>query len=168
MIACPTEAVYGLSCDPLDAAAVLHLLALKQRPLEKGLILVASDAAQLDPFIQPLSADMQARVLSSWPGPATWLVPARAETPAWLRGTHDTLAVRVTAHPLMRALCTQFGGALVSTSANPSGRPPARNAISVRRYFDARLDAILCGALGGAARPTAIRDARDGTWIRPA
>ncbi len=168
VIAHPTEAVYGLACDPLNAGAVLRLLDLKQRPVEKGLILVASDMAQLRPFLAPLSDALLARVSASWPGPVTWLLPAREETPSWLRGTHASLAVRVSAHPLTRELCAAFGGALVSTSANPAGRPPARTALRVRRYFDARLDAILAGALGGQARPTEIRDAATGALIRPA
>lgn len=169
IVACPTEAVYGLSCDPLDPEAVQRLLAIKQRPQAKGLILVASRLSQLDPFLVPLPRDARERVLRSWPGPHTWLWPARAAVPTWLRGAHGTLAVRVTAHPLLAALCEAFGGALVSTSANLAGQRPARSALQVRcRLGDAvgEGDLILHGRTGGAARPSTIRDARNNRLLR--
>lgn len=168
LIAYPTEAVYGLGCAPLNAAAVQRLLALKQRPMDKGLILIASDLDQLRPFLLPLSAGDEATITATWPGPVTWLLPARAETPRWLRGRHDTLAVRVTAHPLAAALCRQLGHPLVSTSANRSGRPPARSPLGVRRAFGSAVDLILSAPLGGRQRPTTIRDLRTGQTLRPA
>lgn len=166
VIAYPTEAVYGLGCNPLDADAVLQILDLKQRPAEKGLILIAADLQQLLPYLQPLSAALRRKVEATWPGPVTWLLPARAETPWWLRGTHDTLAVRVTAHPLAAALCRACGMALVSTSANRAGQPPARSALRVRRVFGHQVDRIVHGPLGESARPTEIRDGRTGKVLR--
>ncbi|MGD8741831.1 MAG: L-threonylcarbamoyladenylate synthase [Granulosicoccaceae bacterium] len=166
IVACPTEAVYGLSCDPLNADAVHTLLALKQRPVHKGLILVASNFRQLEPYLGPLAKPARERVLQSWPGPHTWLWPAREDTPAWLTGTHDTLAVRVTAHPLMATLCDAFGGALVSSSANLAGQRPARTALEVRTRFNARIDVILHGRTGGAVKPSTIRDARSNKILR--
>lgn len=165
LLAYPTEAVYGLGCDPLDASAVLRLLALKQRPVEAGLILIAADFTQIEPFVAPLAASLRKRVFASWPGPVTWLLPARPEVPTWLRGRHSTLAVRITAHPGSRALCQTFGGALVSTSANPRGRPPARTALQVQRYFGAAV-AILTGPVGERSRPSEIRDALSGRILR--
>ena len=90
IIAYPTEAVYGLGCDPLNAAAVLRLLALKNRPMDKGLILIASDFQHLAPFVHAPDPDIMRRISATWPGPVTWLLPAKAETPTWLRGAHDT------------------------------------------------------------------------------
>ena len=168
LIAYPTEAVYGLGCDPLQAGAVQRLLALKDRPVDKGLILVAADLDQLRPFLLPLSADDEATVLATWPGPVTWLIPARAETPRWLRGRHDTLAVRVTDHPVTAALCRQLGHPLVSTSANRSGQPPARSPLAVRRSFGKAIDLILSAPLGNRQRPTIIRDLASGRIVRPA
>jgi L-threonylcarbamoyladenylate synthase len=168
VIAYPTEAVYGLGCDPLDGAAVSRLLALKGRTAGKGLILIAARFAQLAPFLEPLAPALATRVLATWPGPVTWLLPARPAVPPWLRGEHDTLAVRVTAHPLAAALCTAFGGALVSTSANRAGRPPARSPLAVRRAFDGELDVVLHGPLGPGNRPTEIRDGRSGAVVRAA
>ena len=167
LIACPTEAVYGLGCDPLDADAVLQLLELKQRPMHKGLILIAADFDQLEPWLAPLPAARRRAVLASWPGPHTWIWPVSQTVPVWLRGAHASLAVRVTAHPLARALCAAFGGPLVSTSANPAGQPPARNPLRVRQYFPGGIDCILHGPCAGASGPTRIRDALTGTVLRP-
>lgn len=128
IVAYPTEAVWGLGCDPFDAAAVQRLLALKQRPQAKGVILIAAGIEQLLPWIDLAGLPDARRVelLASWPGPHTWTVPCRESVPDWLRGEHDSLAVRVTAHPLAAALCRAFDGPLVSTSANLAGAPPAR------------------------------------------
>jgi L-threonylcarbamoyladenylate synthase len=166
LIAYPTEAVYGLGCDPRNPQAAQKLLDLKRRPMHKGLILIAADFAQLAPFLQPLSAADHAQLAATWPGPYTWLIPARTDTPRWLRGGHETLAVRVTAHPLAAALCRACGHALVSTSANFSRRPPARTALAVRRQLGMAIDYLLPGPTGGAARPTEIRDLRSGQRVR--
>lgn len=166
VIAYPTEAVWGLGCDPRNHTAVERLLSLKGRPQEKGVILIAADLDQLAPWLAPIPRPLRRRLLASWPGPVTWLLPPHPNTPDWLRGKHDTLAVRVTDHPGTAALCRAFGGALISTSANPGGAPPARNRAEVRRYFGAKLDYLLDGPTGGLARPTTIRDARSGRVIR--
>jgi len=165
LLAYPTEAVYGLGCDPLNGAAVARLLALKERPLHKGLILIAAEPAQLAPFIAPLDDRQWAPALATWPGPHTWLFPAAPGLPAWINGGGPSVAVRVTAHPLAAELCRRFGGALVSTSANLSGRPPARTPLQVRRRCPG-VDAILHGATGGLARPTPIRHLLDGRLVR--
>lgn len=166
VIAYPTEAVWGLGCDPLQGAAVARLLQLKARSPARGLILIAADFEQLHPYVIPTEA-MLARALPSWPGPVTWLMPARRDVPDWLTGAHDTLAVRITAHPPAAALCAAFGGALVSTSANRSGRAPARSRLAVQRAFGNALDYVLPGPLGGHAKPSTIRDARSGRTLRP-
>ncbi|MFZ4791282.1 MAG: Sua5/YciO/YrdC/YwlC family protein [Candidatus Competibacteraceae bacterium] len=166
LIAYPTEAVYGLGCDPRNERAVTRLLTLKRRSISKGLILIAADFVQLEPFLQPLDPQDRVRLEATWPGPQTWLIPARTTVPRWLRGRHDTLAVRVTAHPLAAALCRTCGHPLVSTSANRSGRPPARTALAVRRQLGDSLDDLLPGPTGGAVKPTAIRDLRTGQVVR--
>lgn len=166
IVAYPTEAVYGLGCDPADADAVARLLTLKGRDPAKGLILIAADVAALEPWIEPLGKALRKRVTATWPGPVTWLVPARHTAPSWLRGAHDTLAVRATAHPVAAALCRAFGGAVVSTSANRAGRPPARSALQVHRRFGNGVDYVLPGRAGPASRPTEIRDAASGRVVR--
>jgi L-threonylcarbamoyladenylate synthase len=166
VIAYPTEAVYGLGCDPLNREAVYRLLALKRRAPDKGLILIAASLDQLQPFVAPLSTEERATLNATWPGPVTWLLRPGAGAPPWITGAHDSIAVRVTGHPLARDLCKAAGHALVSTSANPAGKLPAKSALAVRCYFPSQLDFILCGALGGLAKPTEIRDLTSGAVIR--
>jgi len=158
VVACPTEAVWGLSCDPLNEDAVLKLLALKCRPASKGLILVASSMDQFQQLIGELPTTQQKKMALSWPGPTTWLVPHRSLVPSWIHGDHETVALRVTASPVLSALCTAWGGPLVSTSANRTGAQAARERFQVRRYFGFDLDDILPGAVGGLGRPSIIRD----------
>lgn len=159
VIAYPTEGVWGLGCDPADQDAVMALLALKSRPVEKGLILVAGDVEQIEPLLASLTPAQREKALGFWPGPVTCLLPdPQRRVPEWLRGRHSSIAVRVSAHPGVRALCRAFGGPLVSTSCNPAGSPAARSMLQVRRYFGDELDAILPGELGGERRPSRIID----------
>lgn len=166
VVAYPTEAVYGLGCDPRDAPALDRILALKGRPTSLGLILIASEFNQLAPYLAPLPTALEARVAATWPGPVTWIWPCVAGLPAVLTGGRDTLAVRVTAHAGAAALCHAFGGALVSTSANRHGESPARDAAAVRAAFGDGVDVVVDGPCGGLARPTEIRDARTGAVVR--
>lgn len=166
VIACPTEAVWGLSCDPFDPEAVARLLELKDRPVSKGLILVAARESQLEFLLGDLEPHARRTLSASWPGAATWLVPHRGRVPAWVHGSHDTVALRVSAHPVVVRLCESFGEPLVSTSANPGGARPARHLFQVKRYFGNTLDDILPGRLGGLPRPTPIRDLESGVELR--
>ena len=168
VIAYPTEGVWGLGCDPSDEAAVLRLLAIKQRDVAKGLILVAADPAQLDALVDwtALPARRRDAVLASWPGPHTWIVPATARVPRWVSGGRPTVAVRVSAHPVVAALCAGFGHALVSTSANAAGEPPPLALDALAPGIRGGVDAIVAGETSGLSQPTTIRDARDGTQLR--
>jgi L-threonylcarbamoyladenylate synthase len=166
IIAYPTEAVYGLGCDPFNGAAVLRLLELKKRLINKGLIIIAADFAQIEPFILPLLPPQLSQLQQSWPGPATWLIPAKPNLPRWILGEHRRIALRLTAHPVAHALCKAAGHAIVSTSANVSRQPPAKSPLTVRRYFHDQLDYILTGPLGGLDKPTPITDLLTGQPIR--
>lgn len=166
VVAYPTEAVYGLGCDPFNERAAMRLLAIKGRAMDRGLILIAAHPGQLAALVLPQSERIMAPVLASWPGPSTWILPAHPRVPVWITGGRDGIAVRVTAHPLAARLCEGFGAPLVSTSANTSGRPAARTALQARRALGRRVDYVLNGATGGAARPSEIRDVRDGRVLR--
>ncbi len=165
VIACPTEAVWGLSCDPLNHSACLRLLELKQRDWRKGLIVVAADFEDLPIFVDLPSNNAMKRATATWPGPATWIFPISDDAPPWLTGEHDGLAVRITAHPVLRALCRRYGP-LVSTSANRSGRTPAQSISEVRIQLGDDVDYVVPGALGGLAKPTTIRDVQTGHILR--
>ena len=168
VIAYPTEAVWGLGCDPFNETAVLRLLAIKQRAVDKGLILAAGALDQFEGLLDwaALPADRADTVRASWPGPHTWVVPATARVPRWITGVHAGVAVRVSAHPTVVALCAAFGGPIVSTSANLAGAAPAFARDELDEALLARLDGITTGETGGAAAPTAIRVALTGAQLR--
>ncbi len=168
VLAYPTEGVWGLGCDPRNETAVLRLLAIKQRDIGKGLILIAADEAQLAPFIAMAELDdVQAdAVRASWPGPNTWIVPASAEAPGWITGQHTGIAVRVSAHPEVVALCLAFGGALVSTSANLAGQPAPRRRDELPPSLLANIDGVVHGETGGRETASVIRDALSGQLVR--
>jgi L-threonylcarbamoyladenylate synthase len=168
VLAYPTEAVWGLGCIPFDGEAVHRLLAIKRRPVEKGLILVAADIAQFDAVADwaALGDAQRARVEAGWPGPNTWVVPARTSAPAWITGGRADIALRVSAHPGVAALCTRLGGPLVSTSANLTGEPPARRREDLSPALLALVDGVCEGETGGHSAPTTIRDACSGAVLR--
>ncbi len=166
IVAYPTEGVFGLGCLPDNAAAVSRILAIKQRDPSQGLILIASNVAQLDDWIDlPDAAD---KLTSSSESPVTWIVPPAPHLPYWVRGEHAGVAVRITTHPLAAALCDAAGSALISTSANRSGRAPARNRYVLRRLFRDLVDCIVPGPCGSATAPSEIRDLSSGAILRSA
>jgi len=168
IIAYPTEAVWGLGCDPANQQAVLKLLALKQRPIEKGLILVAAYVTQLTGWaeLDALPDSRRQAVLATWPGPQTWVLPAGERAPRWITGAHSGIAVRVSAHPPVQELCRAFAAPLVSTSANYAGEPPVRCREQLDQRLISQLDGILDGETGGLEHATAIYDARSGQRLR--
>lgn len=166
IIAYPTEAVYGLGCDPLDETAVRRLLALKNRRPAAGLILIADRFDRFDSFIGELTGKQRKRAMSVWPGHVTWLFPRGMDVPDWLAGEHETIALRLTAHPVCHAICAEYGGAIVSTSANPTSTEPARSAVEVENYFGSAVCGIVEGELGGEANPSEIRDLVSGRILR--
>lgn len=167
LITHPTEAVWGLACLPNFPAATARLLDLKQRHPAKGLILVAHDAGCFAPLIDPLPVEVRERMLAAWPAPVTFVVPdPDGWAPPWVRGSHDSVAIRVSGHPLTAALSRAVDSPLISTSANPSGANPARTALKARQYFGEQLDYYLVGETGGASRPSRILNALTGEAFR--
>ncbi len=164
VIVYPTEGVFGLGCLPGEAGAVERILGIKKRDAAQGLILVAARKDQLAPWAN-LPED--AALASTLEYPVTWLVPAQPSVPYNVRGKHDTLAVRLTAHPVAAALCEAADSALVSTSANVSGQPPARTPFAARKQFGRLVDYVVPGDCGPAAGPSEIRDLQSGAVLRP-
>ncbi len=159
VIAYPTEAVWGLGCDPFDCAAVERILAMKNRPQHKGLILVAGTMEQIDFLLQPLTAQQRETLAQHWPGPVTFLIPDPLnQIPVWVKGEHRSVAVRISQHPLIQQVSESFGGPIVSTSANPAGKMPARDRLKVNLYFNGVVDTITGGETGPLDQPTQIRD----------
>lgn len=166
VVAYPTEAVWGLGCDPYNWNAVEQILRLKGRSWKKGLILIAGDVSQLEFLLADLNEAQRNTLLSSWPGPNTWLVPHRDRVPKVITGEHDTVALRVTEHPLVRALCKAFDGPIVSTSANPQGMLSATSSMAARRYFGSTGIHFSPGTVGASAKPSTIRDLATGRILR--
>lgn len=159
VLAYPTEAVWGLGCDPENAAATMRLLEIKSRPVHKGLILVAGSVDQVEFLLDALTPAQRKKILASWPGPTTWLIPDENEiVPWWIKGDHASVAVRVSAHPLVASLCSSFGGPIVSTSANKAGQRPARTALQVIKHIGREIDGMLHGSLGSERNPSRIVD----------
>lgn len=166
IVAHATEGVWGLAADAYDADAVWRVIAAKRRDVARGLIVVAADSAQLAPLVDPAADTAWQRAIESWPGPVTWLLPARADAPWWLTGGQATIALRETAHGLTRALCTEFGGPIVSTSANVSGKPPVASPWRARARFRDRVDMVLGGRADTPGRASTIRNALTDEIIR--
>ena len=169
VIAYPTEAVYGLGCDPKNLSAVKKILDLKQRKKEKGLILIASDFEQLKSYISPLEKTIEDKMFDSWQeqrAAITWLVPVDKDISIYLKGQFDTLAVRVSHHPLVKELCDKFSGAIISTSANIATQEAARTAEEVKKIFTNKIDFIIEGETDINAQPSEIRDALTDEIIR--
>ncbi|MDP2126873.1 MAG: L-threonylcarbamoyladenylate synthase [Pseudohongiella sp.] len=172
VIAYPTEAVWGLGCDPENKQACLSLLQIKQRQAEKGMILIAGKLDQFAALLAPLSAEQRAVLTKAWQqqektGAVTMLVPDLLDqVPWWVKGQHPAVALRVSQHPLVQSLCEAFGGALVSTSANVSGKQAALSRLTVQRQLGAQLDFIVPGELGGEKNPSRIIDLETGKTLR--
>ena len=166
VVAYPTEGVYGLGCDPLNQSAVMKILQLKQRPVSQGLILIAASWEQLQAWVLPVPVDALKKVLATWPGPTTWIFPKSSYCPTWISGDFNTVAVRVTHHPIAASICREFGGPIVSTSANLHNQSPALTKAQVQQYFNHHLDYIVSGEVGDLTKPTPILNALTGALIR--
>lgn len=166
LIAYPTEGVFGIGCDPLNEKALQRLLAVKQRDPGKGFILIAARMAMLSPFIATLDNDVQTRVMNTWPGPVTWVLPATVNTSKMITGGRSTVAARITAHPFAQALSDSLGHALISTSANRGGQPAITCLEELRQQLGNDVDYIVPLELGDLQTPTPIFDAISGTQLR--
>ena len=167
VVAYPTEAVWGLGCDPFSEAAVEKILRLKGRSASKGLILIADSSDRFASFLQGLDLDHLERFNAICAKPTTWLVPDNGTVPEWIRGEHSTLALRVTRHPVASALCRAFARPIVSTSANPQGLPAATTGDKVQSYFGPGIDFQTEGSVGDSSNASEIRDLVSGQIVRP-
>jgi len=164
VISYPTESVFGLGCDPLNEAAVNRILHLKNRSVEKGLIIVAGDLKQLEPYIE-ISTKEQQKILNEKTN-TTWLVKKSPLTPNWVSGKHKKIAIRVSKHPLIINLCQLINQPLISTSANPSGLDPATTSQQSNHYFSNNIDLYIDYQSERTGQPTQIKDLTTGDIIR--
>ena len=168
VIAYPTEGVFGLGCNPDNTLAVEKVLHLKNRSIDKGLILLAGDFSQVQKYIDEtaITAEQMTTILSRWPNAITQVLPVKKSVPKLLRGVFNSIAVRVTAHPDVIALCDRTGGAIVSTSANLSGNPSALTWQQVLAQFPNELDGIIKSETLGATTSSTIIDGLTGQILR--
>ena len=168
IIAYPTEAVFGLGCDPDNDEAVKNLLLLKQRNVDKGLILLAASYSQLLPYLDDdaISQDQRFSILARWPDALTQVLPANNNISPLLCGVFDSIAVRITNHPDVVALCKLTNKAIVSTSANLAGQPPATTWQQVEHQLGDKVDCIIKTDTLGFLKPTSIINGLTGDIIR--
>lgn len=162
----PTEAVMGIGCDYRNENAMMRLLEAKQRDVSKGVILIASHVQQILPLIQLNDQNDLARALKTWPGHNTWVFKASAHVPNWITGSHDTVAVRVTAHPAVKSLCDALNMAIVSTSANRAGQATTTTITEAHQQLGDAVDCYWDRTLGAQNQPSCIRMARTGAVLR--
>lgn len=183
LLAYPTESVWGIGCDPYDEKAVQRILQIKQRPIEKGMIVITDSSDRLIPLLASLTDSQRQQVIESWQLDSdlncaqahSWLLPIPKELatsiPSWITGQHDSVAVRVISHPLIQSLCEQMVsphnpfGFIVSTSCNPSGQLPATCLKEAYDYFAEEVGYLDADTLG-YTQPSRIRDAVTGQIIR--
>jgi len=166
VLAYATESCFGLGCNPFDVRAIRRILAIKGRPTHKGLIVIAANLQQLRPLIRPLTPVQLATVQRYWPGPYTFLLPASRRVPTLLRGRHDKIAVRISAHGEAAALCRALGSPLVSTSANRAGQKSLKTARGCRQAFSRQQVLTLQGRIGKRRKPSTIIDLDSGRVLR--
>ena len=162
----PTEAVFGIGCDFRNQSAVTKILQLKQRPVNKGLVLIASHIQQILPLIKPIDRSHLARALKSWPGHYTWVFPKTHSVPSWITGDFETVAVRISSHPTVKAICNHVGHALVSTSANISGQTTPNSCQEINNAWGNQVNYYLDLPLGKQDNPSTIKLASDGSVLR--
>ena len=166
VIAYPTEFCFGLGCDPRNTKALKKLLDIKRRKVEQGVILIACELSQVEHYAEFEDLPKAAEIKASWPGPNTWLLPAKGNVSEWVRGKHSSVAMRIPKHDFCLALCDQFGHAIVSTSANRHGQAAMLSAQEVEKELGGELDYIVDSAVGGAAHASRIKDALSGETLR--
>ncbi|HEU4506874.1 MAG TPA: L-threonylcarbamoyladenylate synthase [Pyrinomonadaceae bacterium] len=159
VIAFRTDTFYGLGADPFNAAAVAKIWELKGREENKPILLLLADVSDVDRFIVNRSADFDRIAKRFWPGPLTIVGHAVGDLPPEITAGTGTVGVRVPDDSSVRDLVRECGGALTATSANPSGRPPARTAQEAREYFGDAVDLVIDGGEVTATEPSTVLDA---------
>jgi L-threonylcarbamoyladenylate synthase len=163
VIAFRTDTFYGLGADPFKAAAVGRIRELKGREDNKPILLLVSDPEQVERVIAERSEAFARAAAAFWPGPLTIVGVAVDELPREITAGTGTVGVRLPADEDVRTLVRECGGILTATSANPSGREPARSAQEVAEYFpdssSRSLDLVLDGGEATITEPSTVLDA---------
>jgi len=154
VIACPTDTIYGLSCNPFDIDAVDRVMHVKRRAANKNFILLAGSIEQAEDLIT-MDTEERSRILDAT-RPTSWVATARADTPHWLLDSSGQVTIRVSRHPNVTRLCDAVGTAVISTSANLSGRRPATSAMHLHQTFHDEIDLIIANDCETDGRPSKV------------
>lgn len=154
IIAYPTETVYGLGCDIFDPEAVEQINLIKQRPRNKQFILLAGNIDQIKPLIK--ISDKEENIINSTKEPTSWVIDASPLAPKWLTDNNNTLTIRISTSHLVKKLCHILGHAIISTSANISGKKPARTSLDLHMAFHNKVHKILVSSHELSGKPSKI------------
>ncbi|MGH7312792.1 MAG: L-threonylcarbamoyladenylate synthase [Candidatus Rokuibacteriota bacterium] len=157
LVAFPTETFYGLGAHALDASAVRHAFELKGRPWSKPLLVLVDSMAMAE-RVALVTAPARALMARHWPGALTLVLPAQPELPAELTAGTATIGVRLSPHPVARALVAGLAAPITAPSANPAEAPPPTTADEVLRYFDGALGLLLDAGPSAGGLPSTILD----------
>ena len=165
VIGYPTEAVYGIGCDPWNQSSVEKIAKIKGRERRQTFLMVASSIDQLTDLID--ISRLSPQVTSSWPGHTTWLIKAKDNVPYWLQDEQtNKVGIRISNHPLVRELCNEFGKPIISTSANISGKEEIKNQQEFMRTFSSDINYLVDGDLGDYDKASMIIDMETNKKIR--
>ncbi|MEO5346112.1 MAG: L-threonylcarbamoyladenylate synthase [Magnetococcus sp. YQC-9] len=156
VIGLPTETLFGLAADPWNPAAMDQLIRMKQRPMDKGFILLINDQMDLATLIllpSPLALSLMKQF---WPGPLTLVLPAQPHLPPLLTGGTDFIALRHSPAPIVQELLAVWQKPLISTSANRAGEPPPHTANEVRAIWQSENLIVLDGDIRPDALPSTL------------
>lgn len=158
LVAVPTETVYGLAGNGLDEKAVAEIYEVKGRPEVKPLSLMVHDAASMERYCENVPPQAYTLAKNFWPGPLTIVMKAKPCVPEIVRAGGETVGLRCPDHPLTLELLEKSGVPFAAPSANPSGEPSPKNADSVLKYFDGKIDAVLDGGECGIGCESTLID----------
>ena len=162
----PTETFYALGVDALSMTALDRLFAIKGREPGKPVALIAADTAMAFAVAREVPDDARVLAEAFWPGPLTLVLPARDGIPAALIGADGGVGVRVSSHPIARALAAALGRPLTATSANLAGEPPAAEPREARTALGDKVKVVVeDGRLAGGAPSTVVAVDRVGMHV---
>ena len=158
LVVIPTDTVYGLAADPFCPPAVERIFHVKKRDKNQPLLLLIDSLERLPRLVADVSATLPKIAAEFWPGPLTVILPAGPKVPRSITAGTDTVALRIPAVPLTRAIIRASGGVLTGTSANLSGRPPASTAAEAAWQFRDSVYYIVDGGPAPRRQPSTILD----------
>lgn len=158
MIVYPTDTIYGLGCAPDNPGAVERLFRIKGRAAEKGVLLVVPDVEWARALCSSIPAAFDRLSEAFWPGPVTFLLPARDDLSPLIIGDRGLVGLRNPGSGYLHLLMEMIPGPLISTSANVSGQPPSGRVTKLRRQLAGKVDLFVDGGDVGEVVASTVVD----------